>query len=104
MNDARCFSWIIHRDHGVIVAAVLLGEGGGGDVRVERSDVPRTNSEDVGHGSSRQWRHGLDGQLGPWHPPQPSSATAASGHNILLPSNIHSGIIVNPEIALLKRR
>lgn len=29
---------------------MLLGEGGRRDVRIERSDVPRTDAEDVGHG------------------------------------------------------
>ena len=60
MDHARRLGRIIHRDHRVIVAAMLLGEGGCRDVRFERSDVPGTDSEDIGHGSSGQWRHGLD--------------------------------------------
>lgn len=52
MDHARRLGRIVHWDHRVIVATVLLGEGGGRDVRVEWSDVPRTDSEDVGHHGS----------------------------------------------------
>ena len=49
MDHARRLGRIIHRNHRVIVAAMLLGEGGRRNVRFERSDVPGTDSEDVGH-------------------------------------------------------
>jgi len=50
VDDARRLCWIIKRNQGVVIAAMLLGEGCRRDVGVERSDVPRTDSEDVGHG------------------------------------------------------
>lgn len=49
MDHARRLGRIIHWDHRVIVAAMLLGEGGRRDVRFERSDVPGTDAEDVIH-------------------------------------------------------
>lgn len=60
MDHARCLGRVIERDHGVVIAAMPLGEGGRRDVRIERSDVPGTDSEDVGHESSGQWWHGLN--------------------------------------------
>lgn len=51
MDVTGGFGRIIQRDHRVIVAAVLLRKGGGSDVSGERSDVPRTDAEDVSHGT-----------------------------------------------------
>ena len=50
MDVAGRFGWIIQWNHRVIVAAMLLREGGGSDVSGERSDVPRTDAKDVSHG------------------------------------------------------
>jgi hypothetical protein len=50
MQLGRCFSWIIQFDHAVLIATVNLGPMRGGDVGVERPDVPRANGKDVSHG------------------------------------------------------
>lgn len=52
MDHARRFCWIIHRDHRVVITAVLLGKGGGSDVSGEWSDVPGTDAEEILHGKS----------------------------------------------------
>ena len=49
MDDARRFCRIIHRDHGEIIAAVAFCPVLRALVGVKRSDVPRTDAEDVGH-------------------------------------------------------
>lgn len=51
VDHARRLCWIIHRDHGEVVAAVRFGEVLRGDVRREWSDMPWTDAEDVGHSS-----------------------------------------------------
>jgi hypothetical protein len=50
MQLGWCFGWIIQLDHAVLIATVNLGPMGGGDVGVERPDVPRADVEDVSHG------------------------------------------------------
>ena len=59
-DHARSFGRIIERDERVVIAAMGLGKVLGADVSGERSDVPGTDAEDVGHGNSGQWWHGLD--------------------------------------------
>ena len=49
MDDARCLCWIIHRDHGVIIAAVRFSEVAGRLMSWEWPDMPRADAEDVGH-------------------------------------------------------
>jgi len=43
------FRWIIERHHCVIVAAVAFGPILRALVRIKRPDVPRADTEDVGH-------------------------------------------------------
>ena len=50
------FGWIIQLDHAVLIATVNFGPMGGGDVGVERPDVPRANGKDVSHGESLHHR------------------------------------------------
>lgn len=49
MQLCWCFGWIIQLDHAVLIATVNLGPMRGGDVSVERPDVPRANGKDVSH-------------------------------------------------------
>jgi hypothetical protein len=49
VDHGRRFGWIVHRNQGVVITPMPLGEGGGSDVRLEWSDVPRTDAEEVGH-------------------------------------------------------
>ena len=50
MHLGWCFGWIIQLDHAVLIATVNFGPMGGGDVGVERPDVPWANAKDVSHG------------------------------------------------------
>ena len=52
MDHAGSLGRIIHRDHRVVVATVLLREGSGSDVSGERSDMPRTDAEKILHRKS----------------------------------------------------
>jgi len=45
-------SRIIHRDHGVVIAAMAFSEVAGGLMGNEWPDMPRANAEDVGHANS----------------------------------------------------
>ena len=56
MHLGWCFGWIIQLDHAVIIATVNLCPMGGGDVGVERPDVPRANGKDVSHRESLHHR------------------------------------------------
>ena len=49
MDPDRRLGRIIERDHRVIVAAVAFSPMLRALVGVKRSDVPRTDAEDVGH-------------------------------------------------------
>jgi hypothetical protein len=49
MHLGWCFGWIIQFDHAVLIATVNLGPMRGGDVGVERPDVPGADVEDVSH-------------------------------------------------------
>ena len=46
---AGCFGRVIQWDQSVVIAAVLLGKGGGSNVGGEWSDVPRTDAQGVLH-------------------------------------------------------
>jgi hypothetical protein len=46
-------SWIIHRDHGVVIAAVRFSEVASGGMGRKRSDVPRADAKDVCHAADR---------------------------------------------------
>jgi hypothetical protein len=46
-------SRIIHRNHGVVIAAMAFGEVAGGSVGRERPDMPRTDAKDVCHAPDR---------------------------------------------------
>ena len=61
MDDARCLCWIIKRNHRVIVAAVAFSPVLRALMRVKRSDVPRTDAEDVGHRSGGGGFNRFDG-------------------------------------------
>jgi len=50
MDPAGRLGRIIHRDHGVIVAAVRFSEVASGLMGGEWPDVPRADAEDVLHG------------------------------------------------------
>ena len=50
INFAGSFSWIIHRDHRVIIAAMRFGKMLSRRVGKKWSNVPGADAEDVGHG------------------------------------------------------
>jgi hypothetical protein len=51
MDPSWRLSRIIHRDHGVVIAAMCLSKMLRRNVSGERSDVPWTDAEEVSHGS-----------------------------------------------------
>ena len=62
MDPAGRLGRIVHRNHGVIVAAVRFSKVASGLMGRERPDVPRADAEDVCHARDRSADYALESQ------------------------------------------